>query len=152
MMVYGLSYLTSPRQVIIIKSALIQRNEQVSAGVAVGERDAGGGHFFSGRFCIENVGLQLPSERYGCIVSLAHWSHGEGEGNSRILGPPSPSPTASLIWSVTAIFVLHSTCECVRTLDGCSLGLEAGIVGLGLSCGCSDLSLMQEPINSSSLC
>jgi len=45
------SYLAFPRQVILVVSAFVQRDEEVGAGVAIGERDAGGGHLSAGRFC-----------------------------------------------------------------------------------------------------
>jgi len=42
------SYLTSPRQVELLKAALVQRDEEVRAAVAVLEGETGGGHGFAG--------------------------------------------------------------------------------------------------------
>ncbi len=41
------AYLTLPRQVEFFKAAPVQRDQEVGARVAVGEREAGGGHLFS---------------------------------------------------------------------------------------------------------
>ena len=41
------AYLTFPRQVEFFKAAPVQRDQEVGARVAVGEGEAGGGHFFS---------------------------------------------------------------------------------------------------------
>ena len=41
---------TSERHVIVIVAALVERDEQVGAGVAVGQGEAGGGHFGAGGF------------------------------------------------------------------------------------------------------
>lgn len=41
-----------PVEVVVVVSAFIQRNEEVCAAVAVGEGEAGGGHFGAGGFYV----------------------------------------------------------------------------------------------------
>lgn len=48
----GRAYLTSPRQVELPKAALVQRDEEVGAAVAVLEGESGGGHGFAGGGCV----------------------------------------------------------------------------------------------------
>lgn len=109
-----MAYLTPPGQIVVVEAALVEGDEEVGAGVAVGEGEFGGGHFFAGRFCIRRR-VRLVRDWW---VSCAHavcengiWCRRRRMGADwriRVLGPPSPRPMASLIESVTAMLVVLS--------------------------------------------
>ena len=65
----------------------------MGTGIAVGERNTGGGHFFAGCFCREiSISIHIPGgHAIPSAVSLIL--------NSRVFGPPElpPSPTVSVI-------------------------------------------------------
>lgn len=104
-----ITYHTSPRQVVVIDSALVERDEEVGAGVAVGEGKLCGGHFFAGGFCNRHHSsagalsslCALPRLGMGVLKGVVGLE--QGWYRVRVFGPPSPRPTASLIVSVTVM-------------------------------------------------
>jgi len=101
------AYLTLPRQVEFFKAAPVQRDQEVGARVAVGEGEAGGGHFFSrgggsGAGVWWGPGGSGVSFRYEGIGMIAGGGRDEG-GCGGLLPCFSPTPRACPMVSVAVM-------------------------------------------------